>query len=78
MDAPALLPVADGSPALTVREIEVLRLIAAGRSNREISAILTVSIRTVERHIENLYRKIDARSRADATAYAFRHGIVPA
>ena len=54
---------------------EVLRLIAAGRSNREIAAALGVSPRTVERHIENLYRKIDAHSKADATAFAFRHHL---
>jgi DNA-binding NarL/FixJ family response regulator len=60
---------------MTGREVEVLRHIAAGESNREIAAALSVSVRTVERHIENLYRKIDARSKADATAYAFRHRL---
>ena len=53
----------------------MLRLVAAGRSNREIAAELSLSVRTVERHITNLYGKIDARNRADATAYAFRHGL---
>ena len=60
---------------LTAREIEVLRLAAAGRSNRETAAALSVSERTVERHIEGIYRTIGARNRADATAYAFRHGL---
>ena len=61
---------------LTVREVEVLRLIAAGHSNRQIASILSRSERTIERHIENIYRKIDAHSKADATAFAFRHDLV--
>jgi DNA-binding CsgD family transcriptional regulator len=60
---------------LTMRELEVLRLVASGRSNREIAEELTLSIRTVERHVTNLYAKIGARGKADATAYAFRHGL---
>ena len=60
---------------LTAREVEILRLVAAGQSNKEIAATLALSIRTVERHITNLYTKIDARGRADATAYALRHGL---
>ncbi len=74
---------ADGAPpsrqrlpgGLTAREVEVLRLIAAGRSNREIADELVLSVRTVERHITNLYGKIDARGKADATAYALGHGL---
>jgi predicted ATPase/DNA-binding CsgD family transcriptional regulator len=61
--------------ALTARELEVLRLVAAGQSNREIADELVLSVRTIERHINNLYAKIDARGKADATAYAFRHGL---
>jgi ATP/maltotriose-dependent transcriptional regulator MalT len=60
---------------MTGREVEVLRHIAAGESNREIAARLSLSARTIERHIENLYRKIGARSKAEATAYAFRHRL---
>jgi DNA-binding CsgD family transcriptional regulator len=60
---------------LTAREVEVLRLVAGGRSNREAAAELAVSERTVERHLENLYRKIAARNRADAVAYALRRGL---
>jgi DNA-binding CsgD family transcriptional regulator/tetratricopeptide (TPR) repeat protein len=68
---------ADRRPTgLTEREIEVLRLIAAGKSNREIAEALVLSVRTVERHVTNLYGKIDARGRADATAYALTHGLV--
>jgi DNA-binding CsgD family transcriptional regulator len=52
-----------------------LRLVAAGQSNREIAATLFISIRTVNRHIENLYRKIGAHGRADATTYAVHHQL---
>jgi DNA-binding CsgD family transcriptional regulator len=61
---------------LTAREAEVLRLVARGQSNKEIAAELVLSVRTVERHITNLYGKIDARGKADATAYAFKHGLL--
>jgi ATP/maltotriose-dependent transcriptional regulator MalT len=61
---------------LTEREVDVLRLVAAGRSNRDAAAALSVSKRTIERHLENLYRKIGAHNRADATAYAFRHHLI--
>jgi non-specific serine/threonine protein kinase len=60
---------------LTGRETEVLRLIVAGKSNHEIAAMLTLSARTVERHIANLYAKLGARNRAEATAYALRHAL---
>lgn len=61
---------------LTPREIEVLHLLAAGQSNLEIARQLVLSVRTVERHIANIYAKIGARSRADAIAYAFRCRLV--
>jgi pimeloyl-ACP methyl ester carboxylesterase/DNA-binding CsgD family transcriptional regulator len=75
--APAApLAVPDPPPSvLTPRETEVLRLIAAGRSSSEISHQLTLSVRTVGRHITNLYAKIGARTRADATAYAIRQRL---
>jgi predicted ATPase/DNA-binding CsgD family transcriptional regulator len=60
---------------LSPRETEILRLIAAGKSNREIADMLFLSVRTVERHITNLYAKIGARGRADATAFALRRGV---
>jgi pimeloyl-ACP methyl ester carboxylesterase/DNA-binding CsgD family transcriptional regulator len=60
---------------LTAREVEVLRLVAAGESNAEIGRRLGVTVNTVERHLVNVYRKIDARGRADATAYAVRNGL---
>ncbi|MGN6360848.1 MAG: helix-turn-helix transcriptional regulator [Thermomicrobiales bacterium] len=60
---------------LTAREVEILRLLAAGQSNREIASALSLSPHTVERHLANLYGKIAARGRADATAFAFRHHL---
>ena len=60
---------------LTTREVEVLRHLAAGETNAEIAADLGLSVNTIERHVSNVYRKIDARGRADATAYAIRRGI---
>ncbi|HZQ36144.1 MAG TPA: LuxR C-terminal-related transcriptional regulator, partial [Dehalococcoidia bacterium] len=70
--APAVAAPAGLSP----REIEVLRLIAAGRSTRELATDLGISEGTVERHVTNLYTKITAHNRAEAAAYAFRHGLV--
>jgi DNA-binding NarL/FixJ family response regulator len=67
--------VADGRSILSPREVEVLRRIAAGDTNVEIGHRLGISENTVERHATNLYRKIDVRGRAEATAYAIRHGI---
>jgi len=63
---------------LTEREVEVLRLIAVGKSNEEIARELILSLRTVERHISNIYQKIGATgkvARAAATAYALHHGL---
>ena len=64
------------SAGLTEREAAVLRLIAAGRTTREIARELFVSVPTVERHITHLYGKIGARGRADAAAYALKQGLV--
>jgi DNA-binding CsgD family transcriptional regulator len=60
---------------LTSREAEVLRLAAAGRSNKQIAAELVLSVHTVERHLANVYRKIGAHNRADATAFAIREAL---
>lgn len=65
----------DWDPGLTAREIEVLRLIARGMSNQQIADELVLSVRTVERHITNLYGKIGARRKAEATAWALRNGL---
>ena len=61
---------------LTERELEVLRLVAAGRTNREIAAQLVISPHTVSRHLQNIFLKLDLSSRAAATAYAYEHKLV--
>jgi len=60
---------------LTAREVEVLRLVAAGRSNRQIAEELIISEHTVARHLQNMFTKLDVSSRAAATAFAFEHGL---
>ena len=55
---------------LTGREVEVLMLVAEGKTSKEIAAELCVAVPTVSRHLANIYAKIDARGRADATRYA--------
>jgi ATP/maltotriose-dependent transcriptional regulator MalT len=60
---------------LSDREVEVLRHVAAGRSNKEIAAELDLSEHTVARHMSNIFAKIAVSSRASAVAYALRHGI---
>lgn len=61
---------------LTDREVEVLKLIALGRANKEVARTLLISTKTVGRHIENLYRKIDVSSRAAAALFAVEHGLL--
>ncbi len=61
---------------LTERECEVLRLVAAGRSNREIADELIISTHTVARHVQNIFAKAGLSSRAAATAYAYEHDLV--
>jgi DNA-binding NarL/FixJ family response regulator len=61
---------------LTPRELEVLRLVAAGKTNREIAAALVISEHTVARHVQNIFGKLDVSSRAAAGAFAFGHDLV--
>ncbi|MFW5898899.1 MAG: LuxR C-terminal-related transcriptional regulator [Jiangellaceae bacterium] len=61
---------------LTARELEVLRLLAAGKTNRMIAAELVLADKTVDRHVSNIFSKINVTSRAAATGYAHRHGLV--
>ena len=68
-------PRPDPVGALTPRERDVLRLLAGGESNAEIARRLGIAVHTVERHSANLYRKIGARGRTDAAAYALRNGL---
>lgn len=74
---PAFSAAAPGTPvALSVREQEVLRLLAQGCSGKEIAAQLSISRATVQRHIANLYAKLGVRGRVEAAAYAFASGLV--
>jgi DNA-binding NarL/FixJ family response regulator len=61
---------------LTARELQVLRLVAAGKSNRAIAAELAISEHTVARHVQNIFAKLDVSSRSAATAFAFEHGLL--
>jgi DNA-binding NarL/FixJ family response regulator len=80
--APSLPPLNPQTPparlfGLTFRELEVLQHVAAGASNQEIATALFLSVRTVEKHIANIYGKLELRGRADAAAFAVRKGLVP-
>ena len=67
-----------GGPAgLTPREVEVLRLLARGLSNKEIAERLVISRKTVANHAEHIYAKIDASTRAGAGLFAMQHGLLP-
>ena len=61
---------------LTEREVEVLRLVASGRSNPEIAAALVLSEKTVARHLSNIFTKLGVASRTAAAAFAFENGLV--
>jgi len=61
---------------LTARELEVLRHLSAGETNKAIAARLVLSVRTVDRHVSNIYAKLGVSSRAGATAYAHEHGLL--
>jgi DNA-binding CsgD family transcriptional regulator len=66
----------DETHGLSPRELEVLRLVAAGKSNREIASTLVVSQHTVARHVQNIFTKLGVSSRTAATAFAFEHQLV--
>ena len=67
----------DGPAGLTAREVEVLRLVACGLSNKEIATRLTISPKTAGNHIEHIYVKIGASNRAAASLFAMQHGLLP-
>jgi ATP/maltotriose-dependent transcriptional regulator MalT len=69
-------PAAALETTLTARELEVLRLVATGRTNRAIADALAISEKTVARHLSNIFTKLDLPSRAAATAYAYRHDLI--
>jgi DNA-binding NarL/FixJ family response regulator len=67
---------ASAAHGLTRRELQVLRLLAAGRTNRAIAAELVLAEKTVHRHVSNIFTKLGVPSRAAATAYAYRHRLL--
>ncbi|MFY9998013.1 MAG: response regulator transcription factor, partial [Trebonia sp.] len=79
---PAVAPAPERAPGqappgtndLTPLEVDVLRLIAAGQSNREIARTLFVSEATVKTHVNRIFAKTGSRDRAQATRYAYTHG----
>jgi DNA-binding NarL/FixJ family response regulator len=72
--SPKAVPKAAGG--LTAREVQLLRLVAAGMTNRAIAAELVLSKRTVDRHVSNIFTKLGVSSRAAATAYAYEHQLI--
>ena len=62
-------------PILTERELDVLRLISTGRTNKAIAQELALSVRTIDRHVTNILTKLDVRSRTAATTYAHDHKL---
>ena len=67
----------EGPAGLTAREVEVLILLARGLSNKEIARQLVISPKTAGNHIEHIYAKIDASTRAKASMFAMQHGLLP-
>jgi HD-GYP domain-containing protein (c-di-GMP phosphodiesterase class II) len=67
----------EGPAGLTAREVEVLQLVARGLSNKEVASRLVISPKTVGNHVEHIYVKIDASTRAQASLFAMQHGLLP-
>jgi DNA-binding CsgD family transcriptional regulator len=81
LKGPEAVPATAGNRAgnragLSPRELQVLRLVAAGKTNRAIARELFLSERTIDRHVSNIFSKADVASRAAATAYAYQNGLV--
>jgi DNA-binding CsgD family transcriptional regulator len=75
LDVPGVERLAEGDLGLTTREAEVLRLVAAGRTNREIADALYISAKTASVHVSNILRKVGATTRGEAAAIAHREGL---
>jgi DNA-binding CsgD family transcriptional regulator len=67
----------EGPAGLTLREVEILKLVARGLSNKEIATVLFISAKTVANHVEHIYAKIGASTRAGAGLFAMRNGLLP-
>jgi DNA-binding NarL/FixJ family response regulator len=76
LDSLAATAKAGDAHGLTARELEVLRMVAAGQTNRAIAAELVLSERTVDRHVSNIFTKLRVSSRAAATAFAYEHQLL--
>ena len=70
-------PDAAAAHGLTARELQVIRLLAAGETNHAIAADPVLADKTVDRHVSNIFAKLGVSSRAAATAYAYEHRLVP-
>jgi DNA-binding NarL/FixJ family response regulator len=66
---------ADFPDDLTSREVEVLRLIAIGRTNKDVSLVLAISLNTVATHVRSILNKTQCANRTEAATYAIRHGL---
>jgi DNA-binding CsgD family transcriptional regulator len=69
-------PSSSGAHGLTPRELQVLRLLAGGETNKAIAGKLSVSEKTIDRHVSNIFTKLDVPSRSAATAFAYQHKLV--
>jgi DNA-binding CsgD family transcriptional regulator len=67
----------EGPAGLTAREVEVLRLLARGLSNKQIAARLVITPKTAGNHVEHIYAKIQASTRAAAALFAMQYGLLP-
>jgi DNA-binding CsgD family transcriptional regulator len=76
LEAPSESPPPRPPHPLTERELEILRFIATGKTNKSIAAALFLSEKTIERHVSNVFTKLGVPTRAAATAYAYEHGLL--
>ncbi|MFQ6029442.1 MAG: alpha/beta fold hydrolase [Dehalococcoidia bacterium] len=76
MDSPAVQPPVSYPDGLTQREVDVLKLVATGKTDREIAQALTISVGTASTHVRNLLNKTGTANRTEATLYAAQHGLV--
>ena len=65
----------DAASGLSPRELEIARLIASGSSNREIAETLFVSIKTIETHVQHIFRKLQVKNRAEIAVWATRSAV---
>jgi DNA-binding NarL/FixJ family response regulator len=69
-------PAPNRADGLTTREVEILRLVTSGLTNRELAEELGVSTRTIDAHLRSIYAKLSVKSRSGATRYAVEHHLV--